>query len=326
MLDIAKQVLEFEAKTVAAQIESLDEGFLGLARYLVETDNNVFVAGIGKSGIVARSLSAKLASIGVRSALLSATDALHGELGVLRADDVLILLSNSGATQEVVDVGKAALQRGTQVAGMVARVPSPLSRLARWTLRVQVEREATEMQLPTASAIAMLALSDALVLAVAHGRKVTVDDFARNHPGGSLGVLIGSRVEDHMSKAPEEVALVGPEETMHATLVKMTRHPRGAGIVVDGDRTLLGIITDGDIRRGLTAVPDRFLQMTAAEVMTRSPLTCRVGDSVMQALKLMEGRKQVYVLPVVDADGRVAGLLRMHAIANLNMAKMVEQA
>lgn len=321
MLQIAKDVLEFEAKTVAAQIKSLDEGFLGLARYLVETDNNVFVAGIGKSGIVARSLSAKLASVGVRSALLSATDALHGELGVLRRDDVLILLSNSGATQEVVDVGKAALQRGTRIAAMVARVPSPLSRMAQWTLQVQVEREATEMQLPTASTIAMLALSDALVLAVAHGRGVTVDDFARNHPGGTLGVLIGSRVEDHMSKAPDEVALVGPDQTMQDALIRMTQVPGGAALVVDAQRTLLGIITDGDVRRGLTTHSERFLTMTTAQCMTHSPLTCGVGDSIMQALKLMEGRKPVYVLPVLDTDGRVAGLLRMHAIADLEMAQ-----
>lgn len=317
----ARDLLHIEAKTVLAQEQSLDEGFLNVVNHIGTRDTNTLVAGVGKSGLIARLLASKLASVGARAWYYSTTDALHGELGGLRPDDLLILLSNSGQTRELVDLGRCAIQRGARVAAMVSRVPSALSRIADWTLRVHVEREATETRLPTASTAAMLALGDALVIAVARRRGFTVDEYARNHPGGTLGVVLGSRVADLMVKAPGGVALVTPETSVVETLLAMTRHPNGAALVVDAEGRLAGIVTEGDVRRGLSAHGKHFLEMDTRACMGAAPRTCGPSITALEALEIMETPTQIYVLPVVDGDGRVLGLIRMHDIAGLEVEK-----
>lgn len=316
----ARDLLQIEAKAVLMQERALDGAFLAVVNHIGSRDSNTLVAGIGKSGLIARLLASKLASVGARAWYYSAIDALHGELGGLRPDDLLILLSNSGQTQELVDLGKAAVQRGVRVAAMVSRVPSALSRLADWTLHVHVEREATETKLPTASTTAMLALGDALVIGVARRRGFTVEDYGRNHPGGTLGVVLGSRVRDLMVKAPEGVAIVAPGQPIFETLLAMTRFPNGAALVVDGGR-LVGIVTEGDVRRGLASRGKAFLEQDTAACMTVSPRACGPDLTALEALEVMETPNQVYVLPVVDHDHGVMGLLRMHDIAGLEVEK-----
>jgi len=321
ILTAARDLLQIEAKAVLMQEHALDQSFLQVVNHVGMRETNTLVAGVGKSGLIARLLASKLASVGARSWYYSVQDALHGELGGLRPDDLLILLSNSGQTQELVDLAKCAVQRGVRVAAMVSRVPCALSRLADWTLRVHIEREATETKLPTASTTAMLALGDALVVAVARRRGFTVEEFARNHPGGTLGVVLGSRVRDLMVKAPDAVALVTADQPIYETLLSMTRFPNGAALVVDTDRTLIGIVTEGDIRRGLTDHPKDFLQRDTGHCMTPAPRTCGPDATAIQALEVMETPNQIYVLPVVDEMRRVLGLLRMHDIAGLEMDK-----
>ncbi|WP_119680533.1 KpsF/GutQ family sugar-phosphate isomerase [Indioceanicola profundi] len=321
ILSAARELLRIEAKAVLMQEQALDEDFVGVVRMIAAEQGNTLVAGVGKSGLIARLLASKLSSVGARAFYYSALDALHGELGGLRRGDLLILLSNSGQTQELLDVAKAAVQRGVKVAAMVSRVPSSLSRIADFTLQARIEREATETKLPTASTTAMLALADALVVGVAAQRGFTAEDFGRNHPGGTLGIVLGSRVGDLMVPAPEGVALVAPDQPVFETLLAMTRHPNGAAIVTDGDRRLLGIVTDGDLRRGLAANGKGFLDTETRSCMTISPRSCRPEASAIQALEIMETASQVYVLPVVDADHRVVGLVRMHDIAGMEVEK-----
>lgn len=320
ILAAARDLLQIEAKAVLAQESALDAAFLAVVNHIGGRDSNTLVAGIGKSGLIARLLASKLASVGARSWYYSTIDALHGELGGLRPDDLLIVLSNSGQTQELVDLAKAAVQRGVRVAAMVSRVPSALSRVADWTLQVHIEREATETKLPTASTTAMLALGDALVVGVARRRGFTVEDYARNHPGGTLGVVLGSRVRDLMVRAPDGVALVTPERPIFETLLAMTRFPNGAALVHEGGR-LVGIVTEGDIRRGLATSGKAFLEQDTAASMTRSPRACGPDISALEALEIMETPNQVYVLPVIDHDQTVLGILRMHDIAGLEVEK-----
>ncbi|HYC02659.1 MAG TPA: CBS domain-containing protein [Azospirillaceae bacterium] len=321
ILDAAAELLRIEAKAVTQQIESLDADFLSVVEHIGGGEANTLVAGIGKSGLVARLLASKLASVGCRSWYYSALDALHGELGSLRAGDLLILLSNSGQTQELVDLAKAARPRGVKVAAMVSRSPSALSRASDWTLKVHVEREATETKLPTASTTAMLAFSDALVVGVARRRGFTIEDYGRNHPGGTLGVVLASTVGSLMTPVGQGVAQVRPDTPILQTLLEMTRCPVGAALVVDGGSKLLGVITDGDIRRALAKSGKEMLDRDTGALMTSRPRTCRPETTALEALELMETPSQIYVLPVVDAGGIVQGLLRMHDIAGIEVEK-----
>jgi arabinose-5-phosphate isomerase len=323
LLAAARTLLQIEAKAVLAQADALDENFLKVVDHIGGRDTNTLVAGVGKSGLIARMMASKLASVGTRSWYYSALDALHGELGSLRPDDLLVVLSNSGQTQELVDLAKAAVQRGVKVAAMVSRVPSALSRAADWTLKVHVEREATETKLPTASTTAMLAFADALVIAVARRRGFSVADYARNHPGGTLGVVLSATVDSLMARAPAQVALVAPDRPVLETLFEMTRHPHGAALVVDGELKLLGIVTDGDIRRALQSRGKALLDLTASAIMTGRPRTCLPGTTAVEALELMETPNQIAVLPVADAAGRVCGLLRLHDIAGREVEKIL---
>ncbi|MBP7338261.1 SIS domain-containing protein [Niveispirillum sp.] len=321
-LTAAADLLRIEAKAVLAQLDSLDADFLATVAHIASGSGNTLVAGVGKSGLIARLLASKLASVGVPSFYYSALDALHGELGALREGDLVILLSNSGQTQELVDLGKVAARRGVKVAAMVSRVPSGLSRIADWTLRCHVEREATETKLPTASTTAMLALGDALVVAVAKRRGFTIAHYGENHPGGTLGIVLAGKVGDLMVKAPERVALVKPGQPIFETLLAMTRFPNGAALVVDGDNRLSGIVTEGDIRRGLADHGKGFLERDTAACMT-APVrrTCGPDATALEALEIMETPHQINVLPVVTEDGSVLGLLRLHDIAGLEVEK-----
>lgn len=321
-LSAAADLLRIEAKAVLAQLDSLDADFLATVRHIADGRGNTLVAGIGKSGLIARLLSSKLASVGAPAFYYSALDALHGELGALRDGDLVILLSNSGQTQELIDLGKAAARRGVKVAAMVSRVPSGLSRIADWTLRCHVEREATETKLPTASTTAMLALADALVVAVATRRGFTIADYGANHPGGTLGIVLAGRVRDLMVKAPGQVALVTAGQPIFETLLAMTRFPNGAALVVDAAGRLTGIVTEGDIRRGLASHGKAFLERDTGACMT-APVRRRCGPdaTALEALEIMETPHQINVLPVVDADGTVLGLLRLHDIAGLEVEK-----
>ena len=319
-LEVARAALAAEAQAVAAQAELLDADFARLVDYLASADPALLASGTGKSGLVARRLAGTLASIGLRAVSLHPSDALHGEMGMVRRGDVLLAISKSGATDELVSLVRAARERGVRIAAIVCRVPSALSRMADWTLRVRIGPEAAEVELPTASSLAMSALGDALAVALIDATGFDTEDFARNHPAGNLGALLASRVEDLMRRAPGEVALVREGDGLSAVLVAMTEHPSGAALVVDAAGLLAGVVTDGDIRRGLEQGAEEFLRSRVGDIMNRNPITCRSRTSAVEALRLMEsGRRKVYVLPVVDASRRILGLVRMHDLATAQL-------
>ena len=324
-LRVARAALAAEARAVAAQGELLDGDFEGIVGYLAGADPALFVSGTGKSGLVARRLAGTLASIGVRAASLRPSDALHGELGQMRRGDLLLAISKSGATDELVALARAARRRGVRIAAMSCRIPSPLSRMAEWTLRIRSGPEAAAVELPTASTLAMAALGDALAVALIDATGFDVEDFARNHPAGNLGAMLASQVGELMRPAPAEVALVREESDISSALLAMTERPAGAALVADAEGRLAGIVTDGDIRRGLEQGPEAFLRSRVGDIMSRRPITCSPRASAVEALRLMESsRRKVYVLPVVDVGGRIAGLLRMHDVATAHLRSLDE--
>ena len=319
-LEVARVALAAEARAVAAQADLLDADFERLVGYLAGADCAVFVSGVGKSALVARRLAGTLASIGFRATALRPSDGLHGEVGQVRRGDVLLTISKSGATDELIALARAAKQCGARIAVMSCRIPSSLSRMADWTLRVQAGPEAAEVELPTASTLAMAALGDALAVALIDATGFSVQDFARNHPAGNLGALLASQVDDLMCRAPEEVALVDVDSDISSVLVSMTERPAGAVVVVETDGRLAGIVTDGDIRRGLEQGPEEFLRSRVGDFMSRDPITCRSGTAAVEALRLMEsGPRKVYVLPVVDSAHAIVGLVRMHDLASAQL-------
>ena len=319
-LKVARAALAAEAQAVAAQADLLDADFERMVGYFADADSAVFVSGIGKSGLVARRIAGTLASIGFRATSLPPSDGLHGEVGQMRRGDVLLAISKSGATDELVALARAAKDRGARIAAMTCRVPSALARMADWTLRIQTGPEAADVELPTASSIAMAALGDSLAVALIDATGFDIEDFARNHPAGNLGALLASEVDDLMRRAPAEVALVNEESDVSTVLVAMTEHPSGAALVTDADGRLAGIVTDGDIRRGLEQGPEAFLRSRVGDIMNRNPITCRSGSSAVEALRLMEsGRQKVYVLPVVDQSRSILGLVRMHDLASAQL-------
>lgn len=319
-LAVARSALAIEAQAIEAQAELLDADFERLVEYLAGGDSTLLVSGTGKSGLVALRLAGTLASIGLRAVSLHPSDALHGALGMARRGDVLLAISKSGATDELLELARAAKERGVRLAAMACRVPSALSRMADWTLRVRTGPEAADVEIPTASSLAMAALGDALTAALIDATGFDTEDFARNHPAGNLGALLASRVEYLMRRAPEEVAIVHEDDDVCSALVAMTERPAGAIVATDAAGLIAGIMTDGDVRRGLKQQAEAFLRSRVGDIMTRDPIVCRSGTTAVEALQLMEfGRREVYVLPVVDEARRFVGLVRMHDLATARL-------
>jgi len=309
-----REAVAFEARVVAAQQHALDDECREFAAHVASGESTIFLTGIGKSSLVAQLLASTWASIGIRAIHIAATDVLHGELGLIQAADTVLCLSNSGRTEEVTAVARAAKQRGARLAAMVVRVPSPLAQLADWVVQPVVEREATAVELPTASVMAMIALGHAIAVYTIEVRHLSPRDFGSLHPGGILGILIGSTVDDIM-QGSAHVPLVRLDTPMSEVVIRMTEQPIGAALVIDAARCLVGIVTDGDIRRALEERADTFLKLPAAECMNPDPISCRSGSTVLDALRVMEeGPRKVYVVPVVDEENRVCGVIRAHDV------------
>jgi arabinose-5-phosphate isomerase len=317
--NLVRDAITWESQVVADQQEALDAVCHDFARHVAAEHTTIFITGVGKSNLVAQLLASTWASIGVRAVHVAAIDVLHGELGLIRADDIVLCLSNSGRTEEVIAVARAAQRRGARVAAMVGRVPSPLAQLADWVLRPVIVREATGVELPTASVIAMIAVGHAVAVYVIEARNMSPGDFGRLHPGGVLGVLVGSTVADIM-QTPDRAAALRGETPMSEVIIRMTAQPVGAAFIVDEEDRLVGIITDGDIRRAVEERPASLLTTAASECMNRAPIACRAASTVLDALRLMEeGPRKVYVLPVVDEQNRVCGVVRAHDVLGFEL-------
>jgi arabinose-5-phosphate isomerase len=315
--DTARKVLEIEAEAIRELIPRLDESFDRAVAILFDCTGRVVATGLGKSGIIAQKISATLASTGCPSLFLHPAEAIHGDLGRVVKGDVLLAVSNSGDTEEILALVPWVKRLGSPLVALTGNARSPLAQAADAHLDVEVRAEACPLGLaPTASTTAALAMGDALSMALLERRGFTVEDFAVLHPGGRLGKKL-LRVEDLMHTG-EDVPRVGPETPMKDVLFEMTRKRLGLTTVTAEDGTLLGMISDGDLRRQMERHGYALLDQRAEECMTRSPVLVGRRELATTALDAMERRKITSLL-VTDANGRVEGVLHLHDLWKTEM-------
>jgi arabinose-5-phosphate isomerase len=312
IIEQARQVLAIEAAAIESLIPRINGQFTAAVSMILESTGRVIVTGMGKSGLIARKIAATLASTGTPAFFLHPAEGIHGDLGMVTAKDIVLALSNSGETNELISIIPAIRRIGARIIAMSGREHSTLGKNADIFLDVQVEQEACPLGLaPTASTTACLAMGDALAVALLSSRKFTPEDFALFHPGGSLGRQLLLTVENVMHTA-ENNPVVTLDKTVKEALFIMTAKGLGATSVVDGQGCLLGIITDGDIRRSLENGHD-FLDKTVDTLMTRTPRTITADKLAAQALNIMEKNqpRPITVLPVVDQNNCAIGIIHL---------------
>ena len=316
-LATAKRVLQIEADAVAGLIDRLDERFERAVELLFVCKGRVVVTGLGKSGLIGRKISATLASTGTPSLFLHAAEALHGDLGMLTGDDVLLAISQSGETEELVELLESVKRLGIHLITLTAQGRSTLASASEVVLDIAVKEEACSLNLaPTASTAAALAMGDALAISLLERRGFNEEDFAALHPGGRLGKKL-RRVESLMH-AGEDVPRVLASTNMPDVIYEMSRKGLGLTAVTEADGRLLGIITDGDLRRVMQNRRQNVLDLSAADCMTRNPVTLPRSELAASALRLMEEKKITSVL-VVDEDGRLEGVVHIHDLWTLQL-------
>ena len=310
LIRLAREVLETEASAITALIERLDGSFTDACRLMLACRGRVVVTGMGKSGHVANKIAATLASTGTPAFFVHPGEASHGDLGMITGDDLVLALSNSGETSELVTILPLIKRLGVKLIAFTGKPDSTLAKLADVHLDVSVAREACPLNLaPTASTTAALAMGDALAVALLEARGFTQDDFARSHPGGSLGRRLLLRVEDIMHKG-ESIPQVPEGTTLSKALMEMTRKGLGMTAIVDAKGHVAGIFTDGDLRRALDKRVDVHKALID-EVMTRNCTTASPEMLAGEALHIMESRKFNGLL-VVGKGRELLGALNMH--------------
>jgi arabinose-5-phosphate isomerase len=316
-LEIAKRVLRIEAEAIAGLIDRLDERFEKAVDLLFCCKGRVIVTGMGKSGLIGRKVAATFASTGTPSVFLHAAEALHGDLGVLVAEDVVVAISSSGETEELLELLEAVKRLGIRLVTLTANPRSTLAASSDVVLDIDVKEEACSLNLaPTASTAAALAMGDALAIALLDRRGFREEDFAALHPGGKLGKKL-RRVESLMHSG-DDLPRVSAKAAIPEVIYEMSRKGLGLAAVVDGDNRLLGIVTDGDLRRMMQKRKKDTLDMTAEECMTRHPVTLARTELAASALRLMEEKKITSVL-IVDGDRRLEGVVHIHDLWTLQL-------
>jgi len=309
-LALAREVLDIEARAVIALKNRLDGGFARAVELVLACRGRVVVSGIGKSGHVARKIASTLASTGTPAFFVHPAEASHGDLGMVTRDDVFIGLSNSGESAELLVIVPLIKRRGAKLIAMSGNPRSSLAAEADAFLYASAEMEACPLNLaPTASTTAALALGDALAVALMKARGFSDRDFASSHPGGSLGRKLLTHVRDVM-RTGEAVARVGKRATVPEAMLEMSRGRMGMTAIVDDDERVIGMFTDGDLRRTLARGCD-FRELVITEAMTHRPRTIGPERLAVEAVELME-RHKVNQLLVVDTAERLVGALNMH--------------
>lgn len=314
-------VLQIEADSLLAAKKRLAENedsrahlekALALIARKLDKEGKVIVTGIGKSGKIAKKIAATLSSVGNLAVYLHPSEGLHGDLGLLHSKDVVIAISYSGDTAEIVELLPSIKARGIPIVAITGRKDSILAREANCILDAYVEREACASTLaPTSSTTLALALGDALAIWLMKHRKISIELFAQNHPGGNLGRRLRTNVE-HLLHPLDVCAWVGPESSADQVVTLATERKLGGVLVLDARKKLAGLITDGDIRRALRQ-GEGFFKLKAKEFMTPTPSTVLPEEKAILALEKMENRdSQISVLPVVDNDQHVVGMIRLH--------------
>ena len=312
MIEQARQVLRMEAAAIEALIPRIDEQFVLAAQLILETKGRLIVTGMGKPGHVGQKITATMLSTGTPSFFLHPAEGIHGDLGMVTEDDIVLAISNSGETSEVINILPSIRRIGAKIIAICGNAQSTLAQNADVVLDASVEQEACPLGLaPTTSTTAELALGDALAVVLMSARKFTANDFAVFHPGGALGRKLLMKVANVMH-GEEENPTVTLAQSVKEALFVITDKGLGATSVVDAEGKLVGLITDGDIRRGLEKGLD-FLTHNVGELMTKQPQTITAEKLAAEALRMMEQHrpKPITVLPVVDKEGRSVGLVHV---------------
>lgn len=317
IIDHGRDVVRIEAEALATLSRRLDASFAEAVRLIYASSGRLIVSGIGKSGLIARKIVATMNSTGTPSIYLHPADAIHGDLGMVRSEDVVLLLSKSGNTEELKHILPIFRRIGVKVISILGAIPSPLAEQSDIILDGSVTEEACPHNLaPTASTTVALALGDALAVALLKLRDFTPEDFALYHPGGILGKRLLLRIEELMTKG-DQVPIVHQAVPLKDAILEITSKRLGATCVVDDDGHLVGVITDGDLRRLLERDTD-MTHLLAVDVMSTRPKTAPVTILASTALTLMEQYK-ITQLIIVDGERKPAGIVHMHDLVQLGL-------
>ena len=309
IIALATQIIENEANAIIGLKDRIDEDFQKVVEMMLECRGNLVFSGIGKSAIIAQKIVATMNSTGTTAVFMHAADAIHGDLGIVREEDIVVILSKSGETPEIKVLVPLIKLRGNKIVAMVGNRKSYLAQQADFVLDVSVSDEAIPDSLPpTSSTTAQLVMGDALALILMRCRGFSTDDFAKFHPGGALGKQLYLRVKDLYvnNERPE----VGPDDNLTRVIIEMTHKRLGATVVCQGN-SISGIITDGDLRRMLMNAPD-IEHVKASQIMTSNPKTIDEDALVVDALHKMRANS-ITQLPVVH-DGKYLGIIHLHDI------------
>ena len=310
-----KRVLELERDALAEAAVRLDDAFASAVQLIQQAKGRVIVAGIGKSGLIARKIAATMTSTGTPAYFLHPTESVHGDLGIVTDDDVAILISKSGETQELLPLLEQLTRLGVPCIALTGSQDSTLARNSRVALDGYVKEEACPHDLaPTTSTTLALAVGDALAVALLEEKGFRREDFAKFHPGGSLGKKLLLRVRDVMTP---DLPVLTADATMREAIVVLAKM-RGLGIVLDGTGRLMGVITTGDLTRLMQRDGD-VMTIRVADVMTRSPKTVGADELASAAVHTME-ESRVIALPALEPDGRVAGVVHLHDLMRAGAA------
>lgn len=315
----ARRVIRLEAEAVASLEHSLDESFVLAVELLLACRGRIVATGMGKAGLIARKVAATLASTGAPSFFMHPAEGVHGDLGMVTSEDVVLAFSNAGQTEEVLRVLPFFKHIGARLIAVTSNLDSDLAKTSDVALRIPVDKEACPMNLaPTSSTTAMLVLGDALALVLLEARGFRPEDYALRHPGGSLGRRLLTKVGDIMHQG-EDNPVVGEKATLQEAVLTMTRSKLAATSVVDAEGRLSGFFTDGDLRRCLLKDPPPDLQQPIATLMTRNPKRAWPEMMAVKALEILRQHK-IIELPVVDPEGRPIGMVHLHDIARAGIS------
>lgn len=313
IIDIAKEVLKIEADSILKLTQTINSSFEELVNSIVNSSGRVIISGIGKSGLIGKKIAATLISTGTNSIFLHPVEALHGDLGMVNRNDVFIAISNSGETLELNQLLPLIRNIGCKLAGFTGNAGSTMAKLCDMVIDTGVEKEACPLNMaPTSSTTAQLAMGDALAVVLITKKKFKKSDFMKCHPGGALGQRLSCKVGEIMFDA-SAAPWVPTGSFMDRAIQEMDRFRLGAVLVLDTEKKLKGIITDGDIRHCIAERQTDFTTRSVDQVMSPKPHSLQADSFLYEALNLME-KYEITVLPIVDKQNRLDGLLHLHDI------------
>lgn len=313
ILKKAVEVLEAEANSILDLIPKLNHSFENLIDIIFESSGRVVITGIGKSGLIAKKIVATLTSTGTHAIFLHPVEALHGDLGMVQVNDIVIAISNSGETEELIQLLPLINQIGCKLVGFTGNIHSTMSKFCDIIIDTGVKKEACPFNMaPTCSTTAQLAMGDALAVVLINKKQFKKSDFMKSHPGGTLGKRLSCRVDQFMFHT-DKTPVANKNATLIQAITQIDRFGLGAVLIVDGSQHLEGIITDGDIRHFLAGNELDISSVTVESIMSRNPHALSSDSFLYDALNLME-KYQITILPVVSSTNKLEGIIHLHDI------------